>query len=301
MGYGYGAKMSRYRFKPAALPAGGDRSRVRFAGRNDQEQIVACYNRFAAGRHGMIRKAHYELSGMFGPTQRVIAFWDSGDGDDGATVRGYLRFTFKQRTPENPILNDLVVAELIYETPGALAGLLAFLRSQADQVDRVVLTTPDESFFHLLLDPRDGGEALIPSVYHECEVAGVGLMYRVSDVPGVFRLLAGAGHDFGGQTCILRLTVRDTFVPENDGSSVVAFVHGQARVLEGSGAGVQVDVQVDVEARLDVARLSSLLMGSVTFERLYAYGLAEVTDAAYVPVLDRIFHTTEKPMCVTPF
>ncbi len=43
-----------------------------------------------------------------------------------------------------------------------------------------------------------------------------------------------------------------------------------------------------------MARFSSLLMGSVTFERLYAYGLAEISDAAYVPTLDRLFRT---PAC----
>jgi predicted acetyltransferase len=288
MGYGYGTKLSQYRILPEALPAGGDRSRVGFAGRDDLEQIVACYDRLVRSRHGMMLKARYEINGLFSnPANRMVAY------RDGETVRGYLRFSFEQRNPDNFTLNDLVVSELIYETREALAGLLAFLRSQADQVTRIVLTTQDETFFALLRDPRNGGEPMIPSVYHESHLEGVGLMYRVSDVPAVFRLLGQ--HDFGGQTATLRLVVHDTFIPENDVAVVVHFEDGRARVLDGDASGA------DAEVRLDVAEFSSLLMGCVPFERLYLYGLAEISDARQVEAVDRVFRTREKPMCVTPF
>jgi predicted acetyltransferase len=307
MGFGYGTKMSLYRIKPAALPVGGDKRRVRFANSADQEQIAACYDRFAARRHGMILKARYELNGMFrNPEQRMVAYWDgaiggdSGDGGDHETVRGYLRFTFKRGSAESFILNDLVVTELVYETREALAGLLAFLRSQADQIDRVVLPTQDEYLHHLLRDPRNGSEGLIPSVYHESHIEGVGLMYRVSDARAVFGLLSET--DFGGQTVTVKLVIHDNFVPENDGPVTVRFEQGRARVAEDDESGVGASGGgADVEVRLSVADFSSLLMGCVPFERLYAYGLAEVSDARHVETLDAIFRTRDKPMCMTAF
>jgi predicted acetyltransferase len=299
MGFGYGTKMSLYRIKPAALPAGGDKRRVRFASSAGQEEIAACYNRFAARRHGMILKARYELNSMFrNPEQRMVAYWDSAQ-DDGAddTVRGYLRFTFKRGSAESFILNDLLVTELVYETREALAGLLAFLRSQADQIDRIVLPTQDEYFHHLLRDPRNGSDGLIPSVYHESHVEGVGLMYRVSDARAVFSLLSET--DFGGQTATVKFVLHDNFVPENDGPVTVRFERGRARVAEGDADDAGGDV--DVVVRLNVADFSSLLMGCAPFERLYAYGLAEVSDARYVETLDAIFRTRDKPMCMTAF
>src|SRR5258708_34829556 len=65
MGFGYGTKMSRYRFLPASLPATGDRSRVGALSAQDAEQARACYDRFASRRHGMIRKTDAAAPRMF--------------------------------------------------------------------------------------------------------------------------------------------------------------------------------------------------------------------------------------------
>jgi predicted acetyltransferase len=285
MGFGYGTKMSRYRFLPASLPATGDRSRVGALSAQDAEQARACYDRFAARRHGMIRKTDAEAQRMFAdPAQRNVGFREGGE------LRGYLTFTFDQRG-DNPLWNDLEIGELIYESPAALAGLLAFLRTQTDQVDRIVYSTQEEDFHHLLADPRDGVRDFLPWVYHESNTQGVGLMYRVIDVPAVFRALAG--HDFGGQTCTLKLTVRDTFLPANDGTQLLRFERGAAQLLA--------EGDYDVEVRLEVAELSSLLMGCISFASLHTYGLAEISDPAYVETVTRLFRTERKPMCTTPF
>jgi len=110
-------------------------------------------------------------------------------------------------------------------------------------------------------------------------------------VPAVFRALAG--HDFGGQTCTLKLTVRDTFLPANDGAQLLRFERGAAQLLA--------EGDYDVEVRLEVAELSSLLMGCISFASLHTYGLAEISDPAYVETVTRLFRTERKPMCTTPF
>jgi len=51
---------------------------------------------------------------------------------------------------------------------------------------------------------------------------------------------------------------------------------------------------------LDVAEFSSLLMGAVDFQHLYAYNLAEISDPAAVPVVNRLF-AAPKPICLTDF
>jgi len=181
--------------------------------------------------------------------------------------------------------------ELVYETREALADLLTFLYSQADQVPRIVLETQDESFHYLLHDPRDESGRMIPFVAHQIGVQAVGLMHRVVNLRSLFALLADA--QFGADSVRLKLTLRDGFLPENDGSLVVHFAEGQPHVVEGGDYAV--------ELALDVSEFSPLLMGAVDLERLYMYGLAELSDPSYLDALTRIFAVPRKPICMTGF
>ena len=103
--------------------------------------------------------------------------------------------------------------------------MLTFLHTQADQIRHVIVNTQDEYFHYLLLDPRNNSQRLIPDVYHESNTQGVGLMYRVIDVPGMFDLLHE--RNFGGQTCTLELNIVDSFLPENAGSTLLRFEEGR--------------------------------------------------------------------------
>jgi predicted acetyltransferase len=115
--------------------------------------------------------------------------------------------------------------------------------------------------------------------------------FRVIDVPAMFGALAG--RNFGGQTCRLKLTVRDSFLPENAGSTLLSFERGEMRIEDKGG--------YDVELGLDIAEFSSLLVGAVSFRSLHRYGLADLSNPGYVKVVDRIFAVSDKPMCTTPF
>ena len=285
MGFGYGTKMNQYRVKPTALPRGPSKAHIRLLEKSDKQSLLDCYNRFMDVTHGMMAKSEHEITRlMTNPEHRIVGYEKDG------RVSGYLVSAFKHG--ESFILNDLVVREFIYENSAALSELLTFLHTQADQVRHIFFTTQDEAFHHLLLDPRNGSPELIPSVYHESNLQGVGLVYRVIDVPGVFRLLSD--RNFDGQTCRLRLTVRDSFLPENAGSTLLSFERGSVRIVDDQP-------EYDVEVGLDIAEFSSLLVGTVSFHSLYSYGLADLSDPGYVQVVDRIFAVLDKPMCTTPF
>jgi predicted acetyltransferase len=193
MGWGYGTKMSQYHVKPVAFPKRPSKAHVRYLGPDDREAIADCYNRFVDRTHGMMYKTEREMRSLFRRQENQIV----GVESDGQ-LRGYLVYTFEQGN--DFITNDIHIQERIYETPEALSELLTFLHTQADQIRRVLVETHDEDFHHLLLDPRDGSGKLIPSVYHQSNAQGVGLMLRVIDVPTIFDLLRE--RNFGGQTCI---------------------------------------------------------------------------------------------------
>jgi len=286
MGFGYGRKLNQYRFHPRHLPQNGAREKVAFLTSRDKTALNDCYLRLLQKTNGLIENSEFMLAQLFDSERlKLVGYWHED------RLQGYLAFQFEPVQDGNFLRNNLNVRFLVTETPEALLGLLAFLRTQADQIETIILNTHDDDFHLLLHDPRNGSQNLLPSVYHESNVQGVGIMYRVIDVPRLFAVLRQ--HNFGGQTCRLKLTLSDGFFPENAGSWVIDFVDGRPQLAAPEA--------YDVELMVDVAEFSSLAVGAVTLKQLLAYGLAELSDAVYVETVHRLFFTEQKPLCLTSF
>jgi predicted acetyltransferase len=284
MGFGYGTKMNQYRLTSTSLPRGPTKSHVRFLGEQDREALIACYGRFMDRTHGIMAKTERETRRLFErPQQQILGYVDDG------RVYGYLVFSFE--LGETWLSNDISIGEFVYETPEVLSELLTFLNTQLDQIRHVVITTQDDLFHHLCIDPRSNPSRLIPDVYHETNIQGLGIMYRVINVSGIFERLRE--RDFGAQTCALKLTVDDSFLPENEGSTLLRFEDGRLRRPR--------DGRHDAEISLDIADFSSLLVGTVDFRSLVRYGLARISDSRYIDTVRRIFAVDERPVCTTPF
>jgi len=152
----------------------------------------------------MIEKSDFALQRIFDQKNRIVAYEKDGK------VRGYIIFTFQPTKKDNFLMNDLVLEEFIYESREALMELMTFLHTQLDQVNDVILNTQEEYFHYLLIDPRSSTDNILPPAYHETNIQGVGIMYRVINVKGIFNVLNN--HNFGNQNCNLKITVRDTFL-----------------------------------------------------------------------------------------
>lgn len=286
MGFGYGVKMNRYSFAPDALPAGGQRATVNYLTAADKEEVAACYDRFLERTNGLIELPPHVLDALFSDTSSHIV----GYRQDGQ-LRGYLIFRFEAASGENWLISNMVLRTLIYDDPAALAALLGFLRKQSDQVGRIIYETQDDTFHYLLGDPRDGTGNLLAGLWHETNTQGLGIMYRVIDVPRLFAVLAD--HDFGGISGRFRLNLTDTFLPENGGSYLLDVAGGRATLVEHGPADATID--------MDVADFSSLAVGAVDFSRLHGYGRVALSDHALMPVLDRLFRAARRPWCLTHF
>lgn len=286
MGFGYGVKHNRYRIKPGDLPYSDKRKKVRFFRPADLRELVECYDRYAALTHGMMRRLKFEMERFKKADIKTVCYMS------GKTIKGYIVFTFTDGKDDNFVSNDLKIIELIYENREALAGLLGFLHTQADQVRYITYNTQDEYFHHVPADPRSDTEVLFPPVAHESNIQGVGLMYRVLDIKKLFTLLKD--HNFNGQTIRLKLAIRDSFMPENQGAQVVHFNDGRARLPRS-----QDDWEVEIE--LDMSDFSSLIMGVIDFFDLYRFGQAEISDKAQIETITRLFRTDRKPVCTTEF
>lgn len=286
MGFGHGPKMNQYRVKPASLPR-ARMDNVAFLTDADRDAVAACYGRYAAKTHGMLTRHAYTWDAFFTePAMRKAGYKRNGE------MEGYIIFGFEPGKAQHFMSNELLVRELVYETPEALAQLLTFLHVQADQIDRIVFHTQDDAFHFLLHDPRLDDEFMMrPTLYHESNKQGVGLMYRVINVPRLFEQLAN--HDFGGQTCRLKVTLHDSFLPENAGEWVIGFDNGRARTLTHHNE--------DFAIELNVSEFSSLVMGTVDFRQLVNYRLASISDDGAIKTVTQLFHTRQKPICMTNF
>lgn len=286
MGFGYGSKISQYRVSPANLPRDGEKTAVSFLTEADKAGVKACYGRFLQQTNGLMEKQAYALDSLFtSPTLKLVGYKQQGE------LQGYIAFTFKMREEGNFLWQDIVIHEFVYENRMALAALLAFLHAQADQVDRIAFNVQDDNLHFIFTDPRNDSKRMIPAVWHESNTQGVGIMYRVIDVPRLFAVLAD--HDFNGQSCRFTLSLRDSLLPENEGRYGVACVNGRIALT--------VSQPDDVVVSMDVAEFSSLIIGAIGFNELYRFNLADISDAAYADAIHQLFWTAQKPLCLTSF
>jgi predicted acetyltransferase len=119
----------------------------------------------------------------------------------------------------------------------------------------------------------------------------IGIMYRVLDTRRLFETLSD--YNFNGESIRVKLTIRDSFLPMNQGSTLLQFSDGEVKILDHG--------RYDVEATMNVEWFSSLIMGVVDFRSLWTYRLAQVSDDAKVGNLHRLFHSRDKPVTMEEF
>jgi predicted acetyltransferase len=284
MGFGYGMKMNQYEIEPSSFPNHAKKLNLHFLDELHKELIRDCYNHYAAKTHGMVQKTNQELQVMFkNPNRKLVGYLHEGK------VEGYILFSFKKKSETNFLDHDLVIHEWVYENPNALATLNAFLHSQADQVQRVILHSQDQYLPFLFHDSRNGTNQIIPSVYHETNTSGVGLMYKIIDIVKFIdqlQLVSQVNSTF-------KLTVIDTFNSSEPISHVISVSDRRLHVIQQD--------QFDFEVEIDISDLSSLLMGSIDVHRLYQYGLLKLNDISYLETLEQIFSQMKEPVCMTAF
>ena len=169
------------------------------------------------------------------------------------------------------------------------SGVLAFLQTQLDQVERVVFMTMDDDLHFIPHDPRNG-EPHIFQTSQESNVQAVGMMYRVLNKELLFEKLSD--HSFNGVDLRVKFNVADSLMPVNDGTIGVHFVNGKP-VLGKTG--------YDVEVNISVEWFSSLIMGVIDFKKLWMYRHVDVSEDSYVKVLNKLFHVSKKPETIEDF
>jgi hypothetical protein len=277
--------MNQYRIKPSTLPRALRKENTQYLTEKDVDGLVDCYNRFAVRTHGMIARTSIEISNIFAPGKTTVIY------KQGEIVEGYVSFFFKKTGEQNAMNNDIIVKELVYDNLEVFKQLLDFLHTQLDQINRIVINTQDEYFHYLLHDPRDESDNCFAPVYHQSNLQGVGLMYRIIDTALFFSQLEG--HSFNNESIKLKLNIMDSFVEENSKPIIVEFKNGKPLVVGG--------MNYDAEISMDISDFSAMAMGCVEFRALLRLGLAEISDKSYAENVNNLFKTKDKPICTTMF
>ncbi|WP_240252392.1 GNAT family N-acetyltransferase [Ferdinandcohnia quinoae] len=284
MGFGPGTKINQYQVEPSSFPKADSKEGVRFLQPSDQQQILACYNRYALTKHGLFLKTDFDLNNIFkNPDNKVIGYFYNNQ------LEAYLVFNF-EKSVDNFLINNIVVKELITETPTSLMKICGFLQNQADQIRRVIINTQDDSLDFLVQDARNGTDHLIPSVYHETNTSGTGVMYRIIQVRKFLENMNG--FNFNNQSCLFKLTVVDSLYEETT-SLIIQVDRGKLSFPEIE--------KFEFEITLDVAYFSSLFMGVIDPNRLYQYGKLKISEPAYLGRFNELFRNHERPFCLTAF
>ncbi|RKX18412.1 MAG: GNAT family N-acetyltransferase [Candidatus Zixiibacteriota bacterium] len=287
MGCGYGTNIYEYSVKPENLRNGKSKEHIRYLTKKDLPKLNDCYNRHVDKTHGMIEESILirELRFERQKTSKYVGYVKDGK------INGYMVISFTKGDADSFIHNNIIVEDLIYETPQALSEMLTYLHIQLDQINRVIFRTSNEYFFSQLSDPRNETMNMMPSVYHESARFGTGMMYRILNTQGIFKAMTK--RNFNNQTIKIKFNVIDSFFPANEGSIILHFNQGNLS-LENDGF-------YDVEIDIDVSELSSLVMGSVNFRAMYDFSLIKISDESFVDTINKLFAVEHKPICTTGF
>ncbi|MHA2173790.1 MAG: GNAT family N-acetyltransferase [Candidatus Hodarchaeales archaeon] len=283
MGYGLGKKMNKYKFTPENLPKTA-KEHISRLDSSDKDQIYKCFNRYASKTHGMFQKQKKEFDRLISG-HKVFGYKKEG------TLQGFLAYRFKKIDPENFLLHDVIIEELIYENSEVLHELLTSLHSLADQISSIYFHTQDDFFHYLLHDPRNFGQKIFLTS-QESNLQGLGIMYRIINVQKLFEGLSH--HNFNKQSIKLKLTIDDDFLDSNSGSTVLHFNEGLCEVRSETDP-------YDVEIKLNIANFSSAFMGVIPFEKLYSLGLAKISNDDYLNSITKIFQTDFPPITTQQF
>ncbi len=287
MGFGYAGSVYRYRVQPESLPKSDLRQLVRMLTSDDLPSVVACYNRYVSRTNAMIEESEVGLRSLFSKEggTRVYGF------ERDSQLEGYIAFRFTDKSQDSFILYDLQVDHLMHDNPDALAGMIGFLQSQLDQVRYVKFDLPDNSLHFFTNDPRDGSDRITRPVNHQVGHMAVGFMCRTINIPATLEALSDSS--FGAIDMKVKFEVSDSFMPENSGNYGIESANGRLQTTDPGAC--------DLTVSLDVAELSSLLVGAARPKDLYKYGLIQLSDPGHLASLDTLFATDHEPHCLTPF
>ncbi len=280
MGFGFGPQLNVFQFGPEQLPSFSDASAVSALGEENVKEVQDCYNRWAEKTHGACDKEDYEYRFLgMEDTQTVGTYMDG-------KLEGYMSFKMNQQAKDTFLQHDLHITGWFANSTDAFQSLMNFLHNQKDQVRSITFPTFNDTFAFLLDDPRHTNKDLIFNIYHETHRRGTGVMYRITDVPLFFKYMED--HSYSANSIKINFAITDSFMNTDVMDCCAHFTP--------RGVTLADKEEADVTVNIDIAELSSLLMGCVTLEELIFVGKASPDGPAKaIQTAKEVFSNPVKP------
>ncbi|MBJ7935853.1 GNAT family N-acetyltransferase [Bacillus cereus] len=292
IGFGLGAKIHQYEVLPKSLPSVNFKSEnLTYLKKEDKQLFIECYNRFYSKKHGMLKRNKQDFKCLFSSSNEKVLVYKKDN-----IILGYAIFSFERAHKNNILINNIVVKELVYETPIVLKELLAFFRSLSDQIYMVILNISDDNFHYLLETPENSTKNLLPFVYHESYSTGLGIMYRIIDYKKILQTILYKNYKVYTRSFKVSLRILDIFL-ENECKHYLINLKNEEISIE-SYIGTP---NYDVEIEIDTANLASVAMGEVSLENLIDYGLVSISDNDYKKEVCSLLSNDIKTVCLVGF
>lgn len=274
MGWGQVGEVKEFKFAPGSLLNYPERKYVRRYREGDLAGIKRCYDAFARPMNCMGQRPDDNWARRAAMRPDWFVYEENGE------IQGYIHITFKKHETSF-LVNDIVVQEMVYTHQRAYFGLLGFLASQADQIERIYYyTRRNDPFHHLLKEPRRESE-IFNRLYHSAQRIGVSWMFRVVNVAKALE----SRRNYRGANLDVTFVIEDSFVSGNCGSYTLVLRDGKPQVTRGDGSSYRVV--------LDIATFSQIFTNYLNLHDAVQIGRASVNDPEIIPFLDKAFALPE--------
>ena len=285
MGFGYGTNMIQYRFDPAAFRKSKGDECLKYLSKDDIPQMRDTYGKMRESCNGLFERTIADYNRFFAHKEyRMIGYIENG------LMLGYIIYESILNEPTRITGNDMKIIEFVYENAQVVNTFSGFFNRQKDQVGRIIFPTQDESIQYLVNNPSSDNINMFFPIFHETGVCGTGIMYRVINVKRLFEQMKK--HNFNNENIRLSILIEDDFYSKNNGETIVEFIKGMPTI---------VNEGCDVQLRMGIDDFSSMFTCAVNLKSLVRMGCAELSNNDYLNRLDRLFSTSEKPICMTRF
>lgn len=282
MGFGYGTACYLYKTSPDKLSRSRQHYQIEYLSVTDLADVTAFYASLYHQNHGMIRKNPPDIEAMLKTPNTTVAGYRQN-----SKLTALL--TFGLISAENSGIATDIKLELLFTTPEGLAAALSFLSSQTDQVREISFSTLQKDLFFRFDDIRHNDLKVIREPgFHHIHDTGMGLMYRSLHPVELLK-----GRPCSLDNMRIRFQLTDTFLDVTGQEFIILWKQGRAALSTGK--------KYDLELSMNVAEFSAWIFNAIDLTTLYQYGLLQISDASYLPDLDRAFYYQQKPVCLERF
>ena len=287
IGWGIVGSVRRYRFDPATLP---DYQQTRrtvspVVTYDEQEEVMDCYRHWAEKRHGGLERNEQVWFESSFKNSLCYAYRTLA-----GKTEGYVLFEYEPLPAEkNLIASDIVVREMVWTSPDSFKGLIAFLRSQKDQIRQI--TYYDHShlpFDQILTEPISVDGDRNTYLGAENSVNGSNLMGRVVQLRRALTIAGGLAGVQGRVT----LKLSDPLIEANNSPLVVEYDGKRVDFPKTGDSPVTLSMPMEI--------FSAIYFGSLRLQEAVWLGLAEVDGKGEINWLDRVW-SISPPVCLDHF